>query len=135
AFLAYGWVRSIRKASRAQIRAENLRREAEADKERAQFHEQISQLKSEHAEEIMPLRQELMEAENEREKLSAALSALQRRLSDLESFDGKLWEQDAHTAPPVFVSAPDRQARLISIANLKGGVGKTTLYANLVVSL
>jgi cellulose biosynthesis protein BcsQ len=67
--------------------------------------------------------------------MQAALAALQRRLSDLESFDGKLWEQDAHTPPPPFVSATDRQTRFIAVVNLKGGVGKTTLTANFGVSL
>src|SRR5438105_3003283 len=80
ASLAFGWVRSIRKASKERIRAENHRREAESQRERAEFHQQISQLKSDHAEEIMRLREQAMEAENEREKMSTALAALQRRL-------------------------------------------------------
>ena len=135
AFMALGWVRSIRKATKAQIRAEDHRREAESAKERAEFHCQISELKQQHTEENMRLREQATEAESEREKTSTALAALQQRLSDLESFDGKLWEQDTNTRSPLFVSTTDRKTRFISIMNLKGGVGKTTLTANVGVSL
>ena len=142
AFMALGWVRAIRKATKAQIAAEDHRREAEFEKERAEFHREISQLKSQHAEELMRQREQVMEAtraqneaESEREKMATALAALQRRLSDLESFDGKLWEQDNQAAPPAFVSSADRKTRFISIVNLKGGVGKTTLTANIGVML
>jgi cellulose biosynthesis protein BcsQ len=141
-FMAVGWVRSIRKATKAQVRAEEHRRAAEAEKERAEFYRQMSELKSQHAEEVLRLREQVMEAErcrgeaeSEREKLAAALASVQQRLSDLESFDGKLWEQEAHVTPPPFVSATDRPTRFISVVNLKGGVGKTTLTANIGVSL
>lgn len=186
AFMAKGWVHAIRKATKAQIEAEDHRREAESAKERAEFSCQISELKVQHTEENMRLREQAMElsakeraefhcqisqqkeqhtaesmrlreqameqkeqhteenmrlreearaAEIEQEKTSTALTALQQRLSDLEKFDGKLWEQDSPTSPPLFVLAADRKTRFISIVNLKGGVGKTTLTANLGVSL
>src|SRR6266545_784033 len=77
-FLALGWVRSMRKATRAQIRAEDHRREAETAKERVEFHCQISQMKEQHTEESMRLREQTMEAENEREKMSTTLAALQQ---------------------------------------------------------
>ena len=141
-FMAWGWVRSARKSTKAQIRAEELRREAESAKERAEFHGIVADLKTQHSEEVMRLREQLMEAErsqsiaeSEREKVTTALAALQQRLSDLESFDGKLWEQDALIAPPPFIPMSDRKTRLISVVNLKGGVGKTTLTANIGVSL
>ncbi len=141
-FMALGWVRSMRKATKAQIRAEDHRRAAEAEKERAEFAGKLSDMRSQHAEEVLRLREQAMEAEHvrdlaesERERTATALEALQRRLSDLESFDGKLWEQDTHTSAPVFVSATERQTRFISVVNLKGGVGKTTLTANIGVSL
>jgi cellulose biosynthesis protein BcsQ len=134
-FMAVGWVRSIRKATKAQIRAEDHRRSAEAERERADFHCKISELKTQHAEEIMQLKDEVREVEIEREKMTTALAALQQRLADLESFDGKLWEQETNAHPPLFVTANERRTRFISIVNLKGGVGKTTLTANIGVSL
>jgi cellulose biosynthesis protein BcsQ len=141
-FMALGWVRSIRKATKAQTKAEDHRRAAEAEKERAEFHRQVSELKSQHVGEVLRLREQVMEAERgraeaeaEREKVTTSLAALQQRLSDLEKFDGKLWEQDTNASPPAFVSAADRQTRFISVVNLKGGVGKTTLAANIGVSL
>jgi cellulose biosynthesis protein BcsQ len=142
AFMAWGWVRSTRKTTKAQIQAERHRREAESEKERAEFHQQVAELKTQHAEDVVRLREQVMEAERgreaaegDREKMAAALEPLQRRLSDLESFDGKLWEQDSLTPPPPFVAANERQTRFISVVNLKGGVGKTTLTANVGVSL
>jgi len=134
-FMAMGWVRSIRKATKAQIRAEDLRRAAEFEKERADFHCKVSELKTQHVEEIMQLKEEVREAESDREKKTSALAALQQRLADLESFDGKLWEQNTDANIPRFVSAGDRKTRFISVVNLKGGVGKTTLTANIGVSL
>jgi cellulose biosynthesis protein BcsQ len=86
-------------------------------------------------EQVREAEQARNEAESERETSATALAALQRRLADLESFDGKLWEQDAGAATPSFVSAADRKTRFISVVNLKGGVGKTTLTANVGVSL
>jgi cellulose biosynthesis protein BcsQ len=142
AFMAWGWVRSTLKMAKAQIRAEKHRLEAEYEKERAKFHQEGAELKTHHAEQVSSLREQMMEAdrgraaaEGDREKMAAALEPLQRRLSDLESFDGKLWEQDSLTAPPPFVAANERQTRFISVVNLKGGVGKTTLTANVGVSL
>lgn len=142
AFMAWGWVRSIRKMTKVQIRAEQHRLEAESEKERAKFHQEVAELKTQHAEVVLSLREQMMEAERcreaaegDREKMAAALEPLQRRLSDLESFDGKLWEQDSLTSPPPFVAANERQTRFISVVNLKGGVGKTTLTANVGVSL
>lgn len=141
-FMAVGWVRSIRKATKAQNKAEDLRRSADSAKEQAEFHSKIADLKSQHTTEILRLREQVMEAERgrseaeaEREKMTATVAAMQRRLSDLESFDGKLWEQDMQTSPPPFITATDRQTRFISVVNLKGGVGKTTLTANIGVSL
>jgi cellulose biosynthesis protein BcsQ len=140
--LALGWVRSVRKATKAQIRAEDQRRQSETERERAEAQREIAELKSQHAQDLLKLREQTMEAqqsrtesEAEREKLATSHAALQRRLSDLESFDGKLWEQDTAAAPPAFVTATDRKTRFISFVNLKGGVGKTTLAANVGVSL
>jgi cellulose biosynthesis protein BcsQ len=135
AFFAWGWVRASRHAAKAKVEADKQRRLAEREKERADFYQQISQLKADHAEETMRLREQLAQTEREWEKTAGAQAALQQRLSALESFDGKLWEQDTHARPPKFAIAAERKTRFISIANLKGGVGKTTLCANVGVSL
>ena len=135
AFFAWGWVRANRKAAKARIDAEAQRRLAEREKERADFYQQMAQLKADHAEETMRLREQLAQTEREWEKTAGTQAALQERLSALETFDGKLWEQDTRAQPPKFAVAAERKTRFISIANLKGGVGKTTLTANVGVSL
>ena len=141
-FFAWNWVRSIRKTTKALIRAEEHRIQAELEKERAEFHQKIAEMKTQHAEDTLHLREEMMqseqdrnEAERERTKIAEELSSLQDRLTALESFDGKLWEQDNTTPHPLFVTAAERHTRFISVVNLKGGVGKTTLTSNIGVSL
>lgn len=158
--MAWGWVRSIRRATRAQIKAEEHRLTAEAERMKAEYHRQIAELQTAHAQEqvqwgqqISQLqtrlaqerakqREELLEAERRREQVEreremavAELSSLQKRLSDLESFDGRLWERDCLNTPPGFVLTTDRRTRIIAVVNLKGGVGKTTLTANIGLSL
>jgi cellulose biosynthesis protein BcsQ len=49
----------------------------------------------------------------------------------LQSSDVKLWERDIPSTIPPFVARTQRQVPIVSLLNLKGGVGKTTLTANL----
>lgn len=75
------------------------------------------------------------DAEIEQHRTSLELAELQKRWTALESFNGRLWERELAMAPPLFVDMTRRKCRLISIMNLKGGVGKTTLTANIGVGL
>src|SRR5207247_1162254 len=63
------------------------------------------------------------------------LSKLQKQWNDLEAFDGKLWQRANVVSPPPFINPMDRKARFVAVINLKGGVGKTTLTANVGVGL
>jgi cellulose biosynthesis protein BcsQ len=142
AFMAYGWVRAIRKAARAQIASEAHKRSAEIEREKGEFYRQNAELKASHSEEVARLREEVREAEHgkdearrERELLSVQLASLQERFSALESFDGRLWEREGPSDSAPFVPMSQRQTRFIAMLNLKGGVGKTTLVANLGVAL
>ncbi len=104
--------------------------------------QRIAELESAHARELLALKQDALghqeayrELEIERDRIAGELTAAQKQLSSLESFDGRLWEREL-TAPPAPFLEPDRrQTRLIAVMNLKGGVGKTTLTANIGVGL
>lgn len=57
-------------------------------------------------------------------------SQAQEQLQSIASSDGRVWEQPVHQPPP-FRPPGDRRARIVSILNFKGGVGKTMLVGNL----
>jgi cellulose biosynthesis protein BcsQ len=152
-FLALKWVKSIRRATKAQIEAEQHKlaaqlaeREADYQKklaeEKAQFQQQLAALQVRLAEEKvelqkiqLDLQQACRQAEEECDRVRAELSKQQKQWHDLEAFDGKLWQRDNTGATPPFISMLDRKVRFVAVMNLKGGVGKTTLAANVGVAL
>jgi cellulose biosynthesis protein BcsQ len=141
-FLALKWGKSIRRATKAQIEAERQKLAAQLAENKADYHrglaEQHARLTNEKYEtqkDLLAVQRTAQEVAEECARLSAELNALQKRLSDLESFDGRLWERPCASAPPSFIDRTRRKTNLIAIVNLKGGVGKTTLTANLGVTL
>jgi len=129
--LAYGWVRSIGKAAKAQIAASRLEvdlRIAQADAENAR---RIASLKCENLE----FRHEIDRNVDKISSLQAQISKLENQWSELERFDGKLWQRPLPAIPVPFKSLADRPNKCLAVANLKGGVGKTTLTANIAYSL
>jgi cellulose biosynthesis protein BcsQ len=152
-FMALKWVKSIRKATKAQIEAERHKlaaqlAERDADyqrklsEEKAQFHQQIADLQVRLAEERVEsqkgqihLHQTCRQAEEERDRLQGVLAKLEKQWKDLEAFDGKLWQRENNRPPPPFLNMADRKVRFVAVMNLKGGVGKTTLTANVGVTL
>jgi len=56
------------------------------------------------------------------------------KLLDVECREA-LWSRPVSMPPPRFVPINERTTRFVSVLNLKGGVGKTTLTANIAASL
>lgn len=71
----------------------------------------------------------------ERDTFERLAKERQEKISDITKFDGRLWDRPLRVNPPAFVLPGDRKTRFISVANLKGGVGKTTIAASAGVSL
>ncbi len=75
---------------------------------------------------------EELEAYQESEgELGQQVSELTEQVQRLAAFDGKVWDKPPRTAVPGFQPLERRRVPIIAVANLKGGVGKTTLTANL----
>ncbi len=76
---------------------------------------------------------QVQQAESRRDRLQEEVSALLQRFDDLQKIDADIWTTQAIDAgkPPAFVARDRRRARFVTFLNLKGGVGKTTIVANL----
>jgi cellulose biosynthesis protein BcsQ len=59
------------------------------------------------------------------------LEAVDAQARQVEELQGKFWEAPVRVEVPAFRPLTSRRARIIAVTNLKGGVGKTTLTANL----
>ena len=122
---------------------------ARAETQKAMFQEQLRAVESRYEKEARQLETDRVTAQRDAQLLGVdntrarrkvhhlrkEMKSLQHQLSQLQSWDGQLWERPLSGQPPQFIPASERPTRLISILNLKGGVGKTTLTANLGVTL
>jgi hypothetical protein len=86
---------------------------------------------------VHALKTDLKQARTESAKYHEEAIALQERwdrLLDVETRE-QLWQRPCKLAVPQFVSTKNRKTRFLTMLNLKGGVGKTTLAANLAATL
>jgi len=74
------------------------------------------------------------EVERFRAEIDARDGAINRQrnlVNKMMQIEGQLWEKKALAGTPKFRPLQDRQTAIISLLNLKGGVGKTTIAAHL----
>lgn len=135
--LIFAGLRLTRRTLNDQVRSAEERLAQKHDQETAELLGRIAENEKRFGEEAIAykaaltnLRSSETEAKTERERYRNGMESVQKRLSVLETFDGKLWDRDVLVDPPAFIPQSQRRTRFIAIANLKGGVGKTTLCAN-----
>jgi cellulose biosynthesis protein BcsQ len=73
-----------------------------------------------------------LEAEKDRTaRMEAAEKRAARLIKQMLQLEGRLWEKRIYSGAPRFRALPDRKTAIVSVVNLKGGVGKTTITAHL----
>jgi cellulose biosynthesis protein BcsQ len=68
-------------------------------------------------------------------KLQRGAAELSEQLTTIEVSDGRIWEIPVQGAAAPFRALSQRGTPILSLVNLKGGVGKTTITANLAVAM
>jgi cellulose biosynthesis protein BcsQ len=74
---------------------------------------------------------QLQEAKESIEEYERRIRSRNRVIAKTLELEGKVWLQNVLAGAPRFIPLPERKAPVVSVLNLKGGVGKTTLTAYL----
>ena len=77
-------------------------------------------------------RRRSIEANRESRRL---VESLNKQLEAIADSDGKIWQVAVGAGAPPFRPLSQRRTPILSLVNLKGGVGKTTITANLAVAM
>ncbi len=85
--------------------------------------------------ENLDLRVKLKREKKTRRRVQNAAQRYSEQLDRIAQLDGKLWLNSPNGHSEQFLPLTMRRAAIISTANLKGGVGKTTITANLGATL
>lgn len=78
---------------------------------------------------------EINELKKARDAALREKKELEDRFIALDKVDDHVWKRPVQGTPPAFVSRSKRKTRFVSICNLKGGVGKSTVAGNLGLAL
>ncbi|QDT37711.1 AAA family ATPase [Stratiformator vulcanicus] len=105
-----------------------VQRAEQAEAERKALQSDYDQLEADRA-------GEREQAADEAAELQQEIDRLNEQIQEIVDSDGRVWEKLPTDDVPPFIPKQDRQALVVAVANLKGGVGKTTVTANLGAAL
>src|SRR5256886_46344 len=78
---------------------------------------------------------ELESAKDRAVRMEANEKRTARLIKQMLQLEGRFWEKRIHAGAPRFRPLAERKAAIVSVLNLKGGVGKTTITAHLGAAL
>jgi cellulose biosynthesis protein BcsQ len=119
-----------------QERHKNLQEDyADAQGQTQKVRAELQAAQQEAQEKQRELTKDLESAAERALKMQANEKRAARWVRQMLELEGRLWEKRVHTGAAKFRSLSERKTAIVSIVNLKGGVGKTTITAHLGAAL
>ena len=96
--------------------------------------DELKQLRNNPGAERVNIEDQLAESQHERERLEKTFNKVNQDLRIAQQMKGLTWMRPPTGLAAKFIPLHDRRVPILAVLNLKGGVGKTTLTANLGVA-